>query len=288
MTTAAFVWSGAFIAGKFAIPYIPTFTLTFLRFFIASAVLFPIMKIYNRKFSEEAFHLAPSHIPFFLFTGIIGMFGYHVLFFTALKYTTAINSSMIGAMNPIVTTLITVLFLHSKAPRMQIAGIVLSFLGVLLTICGGDLTILTELRFNKGDLIMLCAVVCWAAYAVFSKAKGVQIPALALTFYSFLCCTLFLIPFVIWEKPWSLSVPPDSAVWAVIFMAVFSSVAGYLFQQIAIKKIGAARASIFVNLVPVFSIMLSVLILHEELLPVKLFTALLIIAGVYICQRSVK
>ncbi len=112
---------------------------------------------------------------------------------------------------------------------------------------------------------MLCAVICWALYAVVSRYKGSGIPAIALTFYSFLFCTVFLIPFVLWEKPWHLMSIPASAFLAVVFMAVFSSVIGYLFQQIAIKQIGAARSSIFVNLVPVFSIFLSVLILHEVL-----------------------
>ena len=59
-----------------------------------------------------------------------------------------------------------------------------------------------------------------------------------------------------------------------------------MLQQIAIKKIGASKSSIFVNLVPVFSIILSVTILGEELMPVKIFTSLLIIAGVCICQLA--
>ena len=106
MVIAALVWSGAFIAGKFAVPYIPVFTLTFLRFLIASALLYPVMRLCIRTRHENSFSLTKKHIPLFLFNGIVGMLGYHVLFFTALKYTSAINSSIIGAMNPIVTTII--------------------------------------------------------------------------------------------------------------------------------------------------------------------------------------
>jgi drug/metabolite transporter (DMT)-like permease len=69
-------------------------------------------------------------------------------------------------------------------------------------------------------------------------------------------------------------------------MSVFPSVIGYLVQQMAIKEIGPSKASVFVNLVPVFSIALAVMILGEPLEPVKLITAALIIAGVTICQRS--
>ena len=286
MVIAALVWSGAFIAGKFAVPYVPTFTLTFLRFLIASIVLYPVMKLYNRSHPEGNFKLTKKYIPLFLFNGIVGMVGYHVLFFTALKYTTAINSSIIGAMNPIVTTIIAAIFIRQKTPPMQIAGILLSFIGVVLTITGGNLSILASFDFNRGDMFMAAAVVCWASYAVMSKAKGTDVPPLALTFYSFVFCTIALVPFVIWEHPWALEKIPASAILSIVFMAVFSSVIGYMLQQIAIKKIGASKSSIFVNLVPVFSIILSVTILGEELMPVKIFTSLLIIAGVCICQLA--
>lgn len=286
MVIAALVWSGAFIAGKFAVPYIPVFTLTFLRFLIASAVLYPVMKLYNKSHPEDNFRLTKKYIPLFLFTGIVGMLGYHVLFFTALKYTTAINSSIIGAMNPIVTTVIASIAMKHRPPAVQTAGILLSFTGVVLTITGGDLSMLASFDFNRGDLSMAAAVVCWASYAVMSRTKGADVPPLALTFYSFVFCTIALTPFVICEQPWTLEAIPLSAILATVFMAVFSSVIGYMLQQIAIKEIGASKSSIFVNLVPVFSIILSVTILGEEFMPVKIFTSLLIIAGVCICQLS--
>ncbi|MCQ4638435.1 DMT family transporter [Anaerovorax odorimutans] len=287
MVLAALFWAGAFIAGKFAVPYIPTFTLTFLRFFFASLVLFFLTAAARRKEGGKAFRLKREHVPVFLFTGIVGMFGYHVFFFIALKYTTAINSSIIGAMNPIVTTIIAALFLRAKIPGRQAVGIALSFIGVVLTISGASWQTLSSMSFNRGDLWMLAAVVCWAAYGVFSKSKGSKIPPFWLTYYSFLVCTLILIPFAVWEKPWRILGEIPAAGWiAVLYMSIFASVGGYLIQQIAIKRIGPSRTSIFINLVPVFSMALAVLILGETLEPVKLATAGIIIAGVCICQLS--
>ncbi len=282
MVCSAVFWAGAFIAGKYTVPYISTFTLTFLRFFYASVILFFIMKR-----SGVDFTLEKSRIPIFLFTGIVGMFGYHVLFFTALKDTTAINSSIIAATSPMVTTLLSVIFLKNKMAVKQIIGILLSFAGVLLTITGADLEILKHFSFNTGDLLMLAAVTVWAAYGVFSKSKGKGIPPIILTFYSFLICTVILIPFVLYERPWEfLFAIPVSAHLAVLYMSIFPSVIGYLVQQMAIQEIGPSKASIFVNLVPVFSIILAVILLGEALEPIKLITAALIIAGVFICQRS--
>ncbi|MCO7122238.1 DMT family transporter [Ihubacter massiliensis] len=286
MVLAALFWSGAFIAGKYAVPFIPTFTLTFLRFFFASLILC-ILSGAARKKEEDRFRLKKEHLPIFLFTGIVGMFGYHVFFFIALKYTTAINSSIIGAMNPIVTIVIAALFLRNKIPAKQIAGILLSFFGVLLTITGADVETLVQLDFNRGDLWMAAAVICWAAYGVFSKSKGAGIPPFWLTYYSFLVCTLILIPFVIWEKPWQLLAQAPPQAWiAVLYMSIFASVAGYMIQQIAIKQIGPSKTSIFINLVPVFSMVLATLILGEALAPIKLATAGIIILGGCICQFS--
>ncbi|HYE68601.1 MAG TPA: DMT family transporter, partial [Anaerovoracaceae bacterium] len=231
--------------------------------------------------------LEKDKLPVYLFTGAVGMFGYHVLFFTALKYTTAINSSIIAATNPMVTTLLAYLFLRNKLRGKQIFGILLSFLGVILTITGANLDILRQFTFNVGDLWMLAAVAAWAAYGVFSKSKGAGIQPIVLTYYSFLVCTIMLIPFVLYEKPWEyLSSVPVSAHLAVLYMSIFPSVIGYLVQQMAIKEIGPSKASIFVNLVPVFSIILAVLLLGETLEPIKLITAGLIITGVLICQKS--
>jgi drug/metabolite transporter (DMT)-like permease len=73
---------------------------------------------------------------------------------------------------------------------------------------------------------------------------------------------------------------------AVAYMSIFASVIGYLVHQMSIKQIGPSKTSIFINLVPIFSIVLSVTILKENISGVKLLTALLIITGVYICQKN--
>ncbi len=284
MVFAALCWSGAFIAGKLSVPYIPAFSLTFLRFFFATIMLYIIKK---KVQIGESYLFKREDLPVFLFTGIVGMVFYHAFFFSALKYTTAINSSIIAAMNPIFTVIIAYLFAKQKITKRMLLGIGISFMGVVLTITSGNLDLIRSLNFNRGDILMLIAVSSWAAYSVFSKSKGGHIPAMALTYYSFIVCTIACIPLVIWEKPWEwIEKVPPGAYAAVLYMSLFASVMGYLIQQIAIREIGPSRTSIFINLVPVFSILLSVLILQEQLEMIKLFTAGVIIVGVYICQTG--
>lgn len=283
MVLSTVFWAGAFIAGKLSVPYIPVYTLTFLRFSVATLILYFVLK-YN---GENEYKLKKDDFPVFLFTGLVGMFGYHVFFFTALKHTTAISSSIIGATNPIITTILSFIFLKDKINPKRALGIALSFTGVFLTITNADLNVIRTLSLNKGDLLMLVAVLMWAAYGVFSKKVMPKYSPIILTYYSFLFCTVILLPFVIYERPWTFVADvPYYSYLSSLYMSIFASVIGYLVQQMSIKQIGPSKTSIFINLVPIFSITLSILILGETASPIKLFTALLIIAGVYICQRN--
>jgi drug/metabolite transporter (DMT)-like permease len=283
MVLCTIFWAGAFIAAKLSSPFIPAFTLTFLRFSIAALILYIIIKYKKTEIPK----LKKKDFPVFLFTGLVGMFGYHVLFFIAIKYTTAINSSIIGASNPIITAILSILFLKDRFNYKRVIGIALSFTGVFLTLTNANISLIKDFSFNKGDLIMLSAVFLWAAYAVFSKWVMPKYSPILLTYYSFLFCTIILIPFVLYEMPWRLiSTIPYYSYIAVVYMSIFPSVIGYLVQQMSIKQIGPSKTSIFINLVPIFSIILSVLILKEDLNPIKILTAGLIILGVYICQRN--
>jgi drug/metabolite transporter (DMT)-like permease len=279
MVTCTLFWAGAFIAGKVGVKEIPPFSLAFFRFLFATAIIFPIMIKYEKK----DWKLKKADFPSIIFLGVVGMFGYHVLFFTALKYTTAINSSMIAATNPLITSIIASILIGEMLDQKRLGALLLALTGVFMTITNGQIEVIRTIDFNIGDFIMLGAVVCWAAYSVVSKKVMPKYSPLIITSYSFLVCLVGLIPFVIYEKPMTYLPNVTWKGWAsVIYMAVFASVIGYLVQQISIKAIGPSKTMAFINLVPVFSIILSVLILGESITFIKILSATIIITGVYI------
>lgn len=282
MLVAVVFWAGAFIAGKIGVEDFSPYGLTFFRFFFATIGIFALL--FHREGAN--WRLERSVWPLTIVLGIIGMFGYHVLFFTALQYTTAVNSSMIGATNPLITTILAALFLGEFLNWKRIGAILLALSGVVLTVTNGDLDVLLHFRFNSGDLIMLAAVLCWAVYSVISKRVMGRTTPLKLTAHVFLVCVVMMIPFMIWEKIW-LQLPEVSFQgWAsVIYMAIFPSVLGYLIQMTSIQQIGASRTAIFINLVPVVSMVLSYFILHETIGWFKVLTAAMIISGVYLSSR---
>lgn len=282
MVLCAFFWAGAFIAGKIGIKEFPPFSLAFFRFLFATLLIFPVMVRYEKK----DWRLKKEDFKVVIALGIIGMFGYHVLFFIALQYTTAINSSMIAATNPMITSIIASIIIGEKLGIKRIGAISIAFIGVVLTLTNGKLSSLGNLSFNIGDVIMLLAVACWASYSVISKKVMDRYSPLILTTYSFLVCLIALVPFVIFEKPLEYIPNITIAGWgSVLYMAVFASFIGYLVQQISIKKIGPSKTSVFINLVPVFSIALSSVILKEEVTIIKCISAMIIILGVYINSK---
>jgi drug/metabolite transporter (DMT)-like permease len=284
MVIAAVFWAGAFIAGKFSIGEFPVFSLTFFRFLFATILIFAIM---IKK--EEDWKISKNDLPIFIALGIIGMVGYHVFFFSALKYTTATNSSLINATNPIITTILAIIFLKEHIKARNVLSILISFFGVILIITNGDFSILLNFKLNSGDLLMMIAAICWASYAVISKKASANYSPIKITSYAFLVCVIVLIPFVIMEKPW-VYIPNTTATgWiSVIYMSVFASVGGYLIQQISIKKIGPSKTSLYINLVPVFSMVLAFLILKENISFIKISAGLFIATGVFLNSRSDK
>ncbi|HEY3424239.1 MAG TPA: DMT family transporter [Negativicutes bacterium] len=284
MVFTALFWSGAFITGKLAVKEFPAFALTFFRFLFGLPFIFTIL--YLRQ--PNNWLPQKRQWPPLIVLGIIGTFLYHGLFFSCLKYTTAINSSLIGATNPMVTVVLATLFFHEKITLSRAGGIVLSFLGVFLTVTNGDWAVITGFKLNIGDILMFAAVCSWAVYSILSRIIMVkyQLTPLVLTAYTFLVCTVAAVPFVIWENPATYLPQTTVGGWlSILYMTIFASVLGYLFQLIAIQKIGASKAAIFINLVPVFTIGQAVLILGESLSLMKILSAGIIISGVYLTIR---
>lgn len=277
MIMACVFWAGAFIAGKSSVGSFGPWTLTFYRFFFASIILFPILWF---KYPKQ---LKLNWIQWksVLILGLVGMTGYHVLFFTALKYTSASSASMLAATNPIMTAVLLSIFYKEKLSPAKLGLLGLALLGVVLTITNWDLSSLLEMKRNIGELIMLVAVFCWADYSILVKKYIVNFKPIVMTAYAFLTCTFMVVPFALFEGMIKASIHAPLSAWgSVLYMALFASVIGYGIQQDSIQKIGPAKTNIFINLVPVFSLILAFLILGEEIPYTKLISGGLIIASV--------
>lgn len=283
MIMATFFWAGAFIAAKLGVYELSPTILTFLRMGIAAIIIFPIMI----KKLGPGWQLKKAELKLVLATSIIGMIGYHMFFFTALKFTTASNASMINATNPLITAVLASLFASERITGKKIAMLLLAFCGVIYIILAGNISSLINMTLNKGDFIMLCGTLLWAIYGIIVKKAVPIMGPLKLTTYTFLFCAIIMAPFATYDfattNAFSVGVGPYIA---VLYMAIFPTVIGYSIQQYAIAEIGPSKASLFINLVPIISTILAVLFLNEQIRYYHLIGAGMIITAVIVYNRS--
>ncbi|MDR3591115.1 MAG: DMT family transporter [Negativicutes bacterium] len=278
-------WSGVYVTGKVVGPQIPPFTLTCIRFCIATPLIFWALWLGREDFSLPH----KSEWPVLAVLSLLGTLGFNVFLYSAVRYTSAINTSLINAMGPIITVVLGLLFFKEKLQANKLLGIGVSLIGVFMVVTNADWEVIETLQLNPGDGLMGIAVLSFSSYVVLSRVvmKNYRLSPLKVTAYTFLLCTLFSFPGAIYEGMVGYLPRITILQWVfIMYMAVFGSVLAYLFQLTAVQKIGAANFVIFNNLIPVFTIILSILFLGEKFDVVKFISTLFIIAGVYVTVRQ--
>ena len=290
LVLTTFFWGGTFVAARFAVGEAPPFFAASCRFIIAAACLIPLAAWQSRK--EGRGFPVPSNLRQLagLFSlGLTGVFLYNAVFFTGLKLTTASNGALIVAINPLLTAVLSALWLREKVSPSQAAGLLLSLFGVALVIARGSLGIVTSLSFNRGDLIMLGAPLCWALYSILGKKVLARFTPLAATAYAACFGAALLVPAALLEHT-AIGGPLPGFSWlgwlAILQLALLGTVVGFVWWYEGVQKIGTARAAAFVNLVPLFGAVLAALILGERLVAAQFWGGFLVIVGVYWGSRQ--
>jgi len=276
-------WSGVYVTGKIIGPQIPPFTLTCLRFFFATPIIFWVL------WSSEGFSLPNKREWVALAVlSLLGTIGFNVFLFSAVKYTTAINASLLNATGPIVTVTLGLVFFRERLKQNMLLGIGLSFIGVIMVITNCDWVVIKTLQLNLGDGLMGIAVLSFSTYIVLSRKvmKDYGLSPLKVTAFIFLLCIILSFPGALYEGMFDYLPRITLLQWAfIMYIAIFGSVLAFIFQLTAVQKIGASNFAIFNNLTPIFTTILSIMFLGESFDLVKLISTLFIIAGVYVTVR---
>ncbi len=262
---------------------IPSFTLSFLRCSLA----FLIMVIIARndwKNHRQILLLNWKPIYALSLTGIVIFIG---LVYFSLHYTTTINASIVEASTPIFASILGLLLLKERLLVWQYVGIIISFVGVLWIVTNGSVQQLLALQFNIGDLMMVVAVLAWCIYSILVKIHmgGLPTKGTLMVMLGMACVTL--LPFVViewlildiaivWDAPTILS---------VIYLGIFPSIIAIICWNKGVEAIGASKAAVLLNLIPVFTTIQAVLILKESIYIEQLFGGLLVIIGVLVTTK---
>jgi len=275
-------WGGNAIAGKLAIGHISPMLLTAGRWGLA----FVILLIIGWQNVKADLPVIRKHWLLLTLLGTFGFTIFNVALYTALTLTTAINVSIEQAGIPMLIFLLNFLFFRLKASAGQIVGLCFTLLGVALTASHGTLTRLLSLDLNLGDAIMLASMFVYSAYTVALRFKpDIHWHSLmvALTGSAFITS----LPFVATEFALGAGIVPDVRGWAVLlYVLIFPSLLAQVLYIKGVELIGANRAGLFINLVPIFGTLLSIILLGEEFHLYHAAALALVFGGIALAEYS--
>ncbi|MGE8207319.1 DMT family transporter [Heyndrickxia sp. NPDC080065] len=271
------IFTGAtFNLAKYTVGYFSPSSAAAWRFGLA-AVAMLIILIFTEGIKKSQLQ---NNTGSYVVLGIVGIFGFNALFFVGLKYTAPVNGALIMGLNPLLTTIFARIILGNNITKNQVIGILFSFVGVLLVITQGSIETIRTLSISGGDLIIFAGNVCWALYGVLGRRLVKDGTPLSTTTYTMIVGAVCLTVFSLFtSNPVFLTNIPIGVWGAIAFMAFFTSVLGYLWWNQGMKEIGANKTSLFFNLVPVVTMIISFAIGT----PIRIFQfigAVLVILGV--------
>mgnify|MGYP006095124141 FL=1 len=286
LVLATLFWAGNFVVGKIAfIENVPPFSLTFFRWLLVWVILIPFTY-------KEFFKLRRVILDNFLLLLLLGLTSvglFNSFIYNALNFTQVINASLFNAVIPVAIILFGLLFKLEKTNKYQILGLIVSILGILSIITKLDLGILLTLSFNKGDILMIGAVITWGIYSAFLKKRKFEVSLLTLVH---ILCTfglVTLIPQFLFEFSQGKTVIiNDHLIYSLIYLAIFPSIGSYYCWAGAVSIIGANRAGIFLSLIPLFSTILAIIFFNEKFLFFHFIGSVLIILGLLLSNKKIK
>jgi drug/metabolite transporter (DMT)-like permease len=275
-------WAGNVITSRLAVGEISPMALTAFRW---AGVLLLLPVIAGASLRRD-WPVLRERLGYILLMGALGFTAFNAFYYVAAHFTSAVNIGIIQGGIPGLVFLLAFLVRGTRAGWRQIAGMAATLLGVAVVATHGDLSTITTLDFNIGDLLMLGSCLVYAIYTVLlpdrPKVGG-------LSFFAGLSVAAFLtsLPLLAAEAAMGAFVPPTMAGWlAVAYCAVFPSVLSQVFFIRGVQLIGPGRAGVFVNLIPVFASILAVAVLGEAFHPYHAVALALVGGGILYAERA--
>ena len=278
-------WSGNFIVGKFATLFeIPPLTLNVFRWISVWFILLPFT---YKEISNNLDYIKENFLVIG-FMGVITISTFNSVVYFALNYTQVINAVLVLAAIPAITIILSSLMKIDKTNIFQIIGLVLSILGISSIISNGEIQRITSLNFNKGDLWMLVCVITWSLYSTLLKKYKFKFSQFSLIQLMVSVGILFLIPQYFYEQSIGLEVKFNKAFFLILFyVVIFPAIFAYYCWQKAIELIGPNRSSMFIQLMPLFSAVMAIIIFNEKFELYHFAGAVFIVSGIYLSNKKI-
>ena len=286
---APLIWGGNLVASKLAVGQVDPNILLLGRWFGAALIL---VFIASKHLKKDWVKIKPR-LGILIFYGILGFAGFNLLMYNSAHFTSGINMSIEQASIPVLVLLGNFIIFKVRAKPLQIVGLILTIIGVIFVASAGEPMKILALEMNIGDVMVLFACLLYAAYSLTLKYKPnihwlsfMLITSLAALFASFIYYIIFAGGFESLVR----EIPKTTMLgWGTIFyVMIFPSILAQIFYARGVELIGPNRASIFINLLPVFGTILSVIILGEKFQNYHFIASVLVIAGIILAEYAVR
>jgi drug/metabolite transporter (DMT)-like permease len=198
-----------------------------------------------------------------------------------------INAVLVLSAIPAATIFFSSLMKIEKTNIFQLIGLLLSIAGIGSIISNGEIQKIISLNFNKGDLWMLVCVITWALYSTLLKKNKFEFSQFALIQLMVTVGIIFLIPQFFYEKSIGLEINFNKAFILILFyVVIFPAIAAYYCWQKGVEIIGPNRASMFIQLMPLFSALMAIIIFKEKFELYHFIGASFIVLGIYLSNRK--
>jgi drug/metabolite transporter (DMT)-like permease len=282
---ATALWGGNIVAAKIAsIITLEPIKLSFYRNIVVIVILLPFI-INKIKIIFEIFKINWKII---CILSIFGVSIFNSFMNIALTSSSVISSSLMPSFAPSLIIIFSLIIFNSKISYLQCIGVFVSFIGFLNIIIRGNILNLGSLDFVIGDIWMLGCVACWAFYSVMLKKMPKEIDNISFLFLIFFIGNIFVLPFYIFESSVNNSffLNEKYSFLLVLYVGIGPALISFLLWIKSIKIIGASKSGLFLNLIPIFSSLISIIFLNEIIKLFHIVGALLIFLGIYIVNKE--
>lgn len=274
--TAILIWAGNTVVSKMAAGAIGPAEIGLYRWALACLLLTPFVL---RPLLRNLRALRPQAGRIAVL-GLLGMVVYQCLTYYAAYQTTATHMGIIGALNPLITVALAIVLLGQPATAGALAGAALSIVGVVYVVTGGHPGSLMTQGVNGGDALMLLACVAYALYGVLLKRWGQGgLPPLQHMYAQIVVATLAMLPLALLSPRTGLNA---ANLPLVLYAGLLASVCAPWLWMRAVLLLGPGRASMFFNLIALFTALIAAVLLREDLSAHHLIGGLLTVGGVMV------
>lgn len=278
------MWGANVVAGRLAVGEVSPMLLVTLRWVI-SCVL--ISGIAHRQVRAD-WAVLRKHWRYALAMGTLGYTGFNALFYVAAYHTQGINMAILQGSMPILIFVGAYFLFHTPIRPLQLAGVILTMAGIATVASQGSLATLAAFRCNAGDILLLLACLLYAGYTLGLRYR----PAVSgIGFFAAMAFAAFVstLPLLLLEIAQGDFHWPTLKGWGIIlFIGIGPSLLSQIFYMRSVELIGASRAGVFTNLVPIFGALLSVLVLREEMALYHGLALVLVLLGIFLAEQTGK